>query len=142
MAEAKKLFLKRSTLQGVVNYLDERYPGIKEVFKVEEDRIRVGKHIEMFMRVDKTIAEAVPMGPETKPPNIVKSVIANKPKPPPTMKQQPPITKPTSVAQKGPEETEKLITAAVVAGAKQAGKPIAPNKIAQATKEIAQFNSI
>jgi hypothetical protein len=78
----EKVFLGKNALQGVVQYLDKHYPGIKEVMVISGNRITIGEHIEMFVRVDKTITEAVPMGPETKPSPIQKSVeIKTQPKP-------------------------------------------------------------
>lgn len=58
-----KLLLSEGKLIEFVDYLNEHYPGINEIMKVDGDKIRIGEKIEMSVLVDGTLFEDMPMTP-------------------------------------------------------------------------------
>ena len=55
----QKISLRGKALQVMVECLDKYYPGIKELLEVKEDRLSIGKHMELFVIYD-PIQEAAP----------------------------------------------------------------------------------
>ncbi len=68
-----KVMLTEDALHDMVESLNHNFPGIKEILFVKKDRIKLGEHIELFVRVDDFIAEdSIPTMPTStiKPPDL------------------------------------------------------------------------
>ncbi len=70
-----KTLLTEAALIDLVASLNESFPGIADIMIIKKNRIKLGEHIELFIRVDDMIAEDLsiptsPLSASAQPPNL------------------------------------------------------------------------